>query len=126
MRSGPNRDHSQPRQARGHDPFYVFARRANLSHASSTCTVGQIKFTFPRVRAWSEGRFAIVTKRWAGMRWTCRVAARSLVAPTNNLDTDGEIVWSWPPGAEAKFATRQACRRRGQERRAPRRSRISP
>jgi hypothetical protein len=36
-----------------------------------------------------------------------------------------EIVWSWPPGAEAKSAVRRARRRRGQQSRFPRRSRIS-
>ena len=36
-----------------------------------------------------------------------------------------EIVWSWPPGAEAKSAVRRARRRRGQQSRSPRRSRIS-
>jgi hypothetical protein len=37
----------------------------------------------------------------------------------------GEIVWSWPPGAEVKPALRRARRRRGQERRSPGRTRIS-
>jgi hypothetical protein len=37
---------------------------------------------------------------------------------------DGEIVWSWPPGAEA-CATRKRRRKRGQVSRSPRRSRIS-
>jgi hypothetical protein len=29
---------------------------------------------------------------------------RDEIVPTNGLSADGEIVWSWPPGAEAKFA----------------------
>jgi hypothetical protein len=29
---------------------------------------------------------------------------RDLIAQTNNLDADGEIVWSWRPDAGAKFA----------------------
>jgi hypothetical protein len=44
---------------------------------------------------------AIVTTREAGMRWTSGLAACTRVR-TNKLVTDGEIVWSWPPGAEAK------------------------
>jgi hypothetical protein len=41
---------------------------------------------------------AIVTTREAGMRWT-RMARK-----TNVADADGEVVWSWPPDAEAKVA----------------------
>jgi len=37
---------------------------------------------------------------------------------------DGEIVWSWPPGAEVKSAARRARRRQGQERRSLGRARI--
>jgi len=32
------------------------------------------------------------------------------VVPTNNSDAHGEIVWSWRPGAGAKFATMLAHR----------------
>ncbi|MET0220433.1 MAG: hypothetical protein ABW213_07245 [Tardiphaga sp.] len=44
---------------------------------------------------------AIVTTREAGMRWPRRhqaLFARRL------MDADGEIVWSWPPGAEVGAA----------------------
>ena len=41
---------------------------------------------------------AVVTTREAGMRWT-RMARQ-----TNVANADGEVVWSWPPDAEAKFA----------------------
>jgi hypothetical protein len=50
-----------------------------------------------------EGRFAIVTNVGRGMRWTYWVAAR-IRERTNNPDTYGEVVWSWRPGADAKFA----------------------
>jgi hypothetical protein len=33
-----------------------------------------------------------------------RGGVAALVAPTNDADADGEIVWSWRPGADAKFA----------------------
>ena len=41
----------------------------------SACAVGQITFTFPRVPAREEGRFAIVTNVEHGMRWAHRSAA---------------------------------------------------
>jgi hypothetical protein len=42
------------------------------------------------------------------------LATRMLVMRTNGVDADGEIVWSWPPDAEAKRAG-TICARRGQE-----------
>jgi len=48
-----------------------------------------------------EGRFAIVTNVEPKMRWTCHVAACSSHADERH-DADGEIVWSWHPGADAK------------------------
>ena len=36
------------------------------------------------------------------MRWTCWIAAR-IAARTNDLDADGEVVWSWSPDAETKL-----------------------
>jgi hypothetical protein len=47
-----------------------------------------------------EGRIAIVTTREAGMRWTHWRRARSFVR-TNGAEADDEVVWSWPPDAEA-------------------------
>jgi hypothetical protein len=29
---------------------------------------------------------------------------RDFIVPTNGQSADGEIVWSWHPGADAKFA----------------------
>ena len=55
----------------------------------------------------SEGRFADVTRREAGMRWTWRCC------PTNSADADGEVVWSWRPGHLApSWRMLQAGRRR--------------
>jgi hypothetical protein len=56
----------------------------------------------PAVPHSSEGRIAIVTDVERGMRWTRQ--RRALFARTNGADADGEVVWSWPPDAEAKFA----------------------
>src|SRR5262245_59102671 len=46
-----------------------------------------------------EGRFAIVTMRWAEMRWT--LAASGDLSPDENAAAYGEVVWSWrrDPGA---------------------------
>jgi hypothetical protein len=46
----------------------------------------------------------IVTIREAGLRWT-RHRRR-----TNGGEADGEIVWSWHPGADAKLAAMHAHR----------------
>jgi len=61
----------------------------------------------------------VVTIRRGGLRWTCERRQ------TTGARADGEIVWSWPPGAETKSAMRRARGRWGQESRSPRRSRIS-
>ena len=37
------------------------------------------------------------------MRWP-RSARSMFIHADERADADGEIVWSWPPGAEAKFA----------------------
>jgi hypothetical protein len=47
-------------------------------------------------------RIAIVTDVERGMRWTRRVAA--LIGADEGHGADGEIVWSWRPGADAKVA----------------------
>ncbi len=68
-----------------------------------------------------EGRFAIVTKREAGLRWTrtCR--------KTNGRFADGEVVWSRRPDAGAKLAMMLAsCGRRGQESPVPEESTKEP
>jgi hypothetical protein len=70
-----------------------------------------------------EGRFAIVTDVGRGMRWTQESWAQSLRKTTGAL-ADGEIVWSWPPDAEAKLAARSAGDG-GKKARSPGRSRIS-
>jgi hypothetical protein len=50
-------------------------------------------------RASTEGRFAIVTKRWA------RDAMDASAQKANEVDADGEVVWSWRPLAGVKLAT---------------------
>jgi hypothetical protein len=51
-----------------------------------------------------EGRFAIVTNVGCGMRWACRCCSVIFRADEQH-DAYGEIVWSWHPDADAKFAT---------------------
>ena len=53
------------------------------------CAVGQITFrTSSRFTPEQEGRFATVTKRWVGMRWTSRHSR------TSHAWADGEVVWA--------------------------------
>src|SRR3569833_3443648 len=68
----------------------------------------------------------VVTNVGQGMRWPRHVAACASHADERH-GADGEVVWSWPPVAEAKFAmlVDEHHGRRGQERRSPRRVRIS-
>jgi hypothetical protein len=58
------------------------------------------------------------------MRWAHRVAAGFIFADERS-GAHGEAVWSWHPGADAKFATTLRGRR-GQERRSPGRARSKP
>jgi hypothetical protein len=54
------------------------------------------------------------------------LATRMFVMRTNGVDADGEIVWSWPPDAEAKLAgVTNAASDGGKKARSPGRSRIS-
>jgi hypothetical protein len=61
-------------------------------------------------RASHEGRFAIVTKRWA------RDAMDASAATANEVEADGEAAWFWHPLAGAKPAGQNLpmmiCRRR--------------
>jgi hypothetical protein len=41
-------------------------------------------------------------------------------------DTDGEVVWSWPPGAEAKFAALDERAAMGARKPVPRESAYKP
>jgi len=47
-----------------------------------------------------EGRIAIVTTRWRGLRWTLR-RQRDASCADENAAAYGEVVWSWrrDPGA---------------------------
>ena len=49
-----------------------------------------------------EGRIAIVTDVEAGSGG--RMGCSAINRADEQLDTHGEIVWSWHPGADAKFA----------------------
>ena len=57
-----------------------------------------------------RGVRAVVTRREAGRRWTCRVAAW-LCRADEQSRCGREVVWSWPPDAEAKLAV--ACESTG-------------
>ena len=66
-----------------------------------------------------EGRFAIVTKRWARDAMAAAGVSVMQIARTKTLAADGEVVWSWrrDPGATLAEILRQ---QRGQERPLPR------
>jgi hypothetical protein len=51
-----------------------------------------------------EGRFAIVTTRGVGCDGLS-VLQRAVSRADERRGQDGEIVWSWHPGADAKLAT---------------------
>jgi len=58
----------------------------------SACKLPKISINSPPSRLGSsEGRFANVTTREAGMRWT------QMCLLTSGTDADGEMVWSWRP-----------------------------
>jgi hypothetical protein len=50
-----------------------------------------------------EGRFAIVTNVEPATRWTRCIAVDDQFTD-ERYGADGEIAWSWHPGADAKFA----------------------
>src|SRR5947208_15319107 len=56
-----------------------------------------------------EGRFAIVTMRWAGMRWTPLFQSRASVQD-DGTKAYGEVVWSWRRDVGAKFLRRKLHR----------------
>ncbi|HLG83629.1 MAG TPA: hypothetical protein VKY22_21675 [Bradyrhizobium sp.] len=57
----------------------------------SACQFPKISISSRHPASLTEGRFAIVTTREAGMRWTLTCLL------TSGADADGEIVWSWRP-----------------------------
>ena len=61
----------------------------------SLCPSGKSSLDVRAVPPDQEGRFAVVTKRWAGC------GGRGLAGKTNGGRADGEIVWSWLLDAEA-------------------------
>ena len=70
-----------------------------------------------------EGRFAIVTKRWRGMRWTLRRQAGSLAG--RNAAAYGEVVWSWRRDRGVYPARLCGLGNGDNKRRSPGRARIS-
>ena len=56
----------------------------------------------------------VVTNVERGMRWTC------WCRQTSDVVADGEVVWSWPPDAEAKFVRLRSARATGARKPGPR------
>jgi hypothetical protein len=87
-----------------------FHRRINTIAAATSFTAkfplassGKSPPHFRASRPDEEGRYAIVTSVGRGMRWT-RLLAACGVHADERVSADGEVVWSWSPGAETKFA----------------------
>ena len=70
--------------------IFCFPRRANQWH-------------WVRQPGPHEGRFAIVTMRWAGAAMDA-LASGAFFAPDENAKAYGEVVWSWRRDAGAKLA----------------------
>src|SRR6266568_4049907 len=71
-----------------------------------------------------EGRFAIVTMRWAGDAMDA-LASGAIFAPDENAEAYGEVVWSWRRDAGAKLAE-QFASDGGKQARSPGRARSKP
>jgi hypothetical protein len=101
------------------------ARRASLSQVRALAPSGKSAADFRTSRL--DKRGVSRSSRHAG--WDAMdVAARSGVSTfaDERAATDGEIVWSWPPGAEAqRNARKRVVATQGQESRSLRRARIS-
>src|SRR5579863_2687007 len=89
---------------------------------NSACADGQIISTIPARPRPQEGRIAIVTKRWARMRWP------GLARQTKRAISDGEVVWSWRLDAGVNTATTLTrCAGDGDKKaRSPERARSKP
>ena len=81
-----------------HTPHAQIARRANLPHASALATSGKSQRHFRPSRLDEEGRFG------RSSRYVRRGAVDAMARETSVAGADGEVVWSWPPDAEAKVA----------------------
>jgi hypothetical protein len=108
-----------------------FARRFNADFAVSIvrenlASVFQ-KMCFGRAsRLDEEGRIAIVTTRGAGCDGRFGDAQRSFIR-TSGAEADGEVVWSWPPDAEASpVGVTEVARDGGKNARSPTRARRTP
>ena len=71
-----------------------------------------------------EGRFAIVTMRWAGDAVDA-LASGALLTPDENARAYGEVVWSWRRDAGAKLVELSADDG-GKRARSPGRARSKP
>jgi len=76
------------------------------SEKYSRFVFSEIGVPYPRPALDQEGRFAIVTSVERGMRWTQSELQRAIRGRTNNIDADGQAVWSWHPDADAKLLER--------------------
>src|SRR2546429_6204697 len=86
-----------------HFDFSEIVSSPGIKNISLHNSVNQ-NYKFPRPYP-HEGRFAIVTMRWAGLRWTLWRQARFFV-PDENAKAYGEVVWSWRRDAGAKLCGR--------------------
>jgi hypothetical protein len=68
-------------------PSHLICPSCQFAADIFACDVGQITGIFPRVFCSQEGRFAIVTKRWA------EDAVDATAHATNASVSDGEVVW---------------------------------
>jgi hypothetical protein len=64
--------------------------------------VGQISGTSPAILGPHEGRFAIVTMRWAEDVMDASASGERLSSPDENVEAYGQVVWSWRRDAGAK------------------------
>jgi hypothetical protein len=76
--------------------------RTKKNRKYSTFHVGQISGTSFAHPGPPEGRFAIVTMRWAGDAMDA-LASGVFFAPDENAKAYGEVVWSWRRDAGVKL-----------------------
>jgi hypothetical protein len=89
-----------------------FARRANVPQASSLAPSGKSSSHFSASRP-ARGALRDLHECWAEDAMDVSELQRDLpIAPTNNIDTYGEVVWSWRRDADAKLVTMLLASRR--------------
>jgi hypothetical protein len=109
-----------------HPSSAQIARRAILSQMPALASSGKSRRSSRTSRLIEEGRTRGRHDTWSAGSGGRIELQRDLCADEQHRYA-GEVVWSWPPGAEAKLVMLlDECReRRGQERRSPGRARIS-